>query len=135
MVFQHHIIYSPERKHSIISILLHHARLVWSSLSLPMLSLPSLSTDCLSFLFPGGPGRPLTPFPQADPISLGSQATARFYVGHLYVLVVIPSTCICIHFCVRRDPPNVMLWLSQTGLPLRSKVGQTGQPLWNPGSS
>jgi hypothetical protein len=43
-------------------ILLHHVWLDWSSSSLPMLSLPSLSTDCLSFLPPGGSGPPSPPY-------------------------------------------------------------------------
>jgi hypothetical protein len=46
--------------------LLHHVRLVCSSSSLPMLSLPSQSTDCLSFPPPGGPG-PLRPPPPSWP--------------------------------------------------------------------
>ncbi len=41
-------------------ILLHHVRLARSSLSLPMLSLPSLSTDCLT---PSPPSPKLNPFP------------------------------------------------------------------------
>jgi hypothetical protein len=88
------MIYSPERKNSnqnnksvvtftkfnlirrlltlFVPILLHHVRLVWSSSSFPMLSLPLLGIDYLSFPLSGGPGPPslpsptLTPFP-SDP--------------------------------------------------------------------
>jgi hypothetical protein len=60
-------------------ILLHHARLAQPSSSLSMFSLPSLS-----LISPAswGAGPSLAPFPQADPISLNSQATARSHVGH-----------------------------------------------------
>jgi hypothetical protein len=50
-------------------ILLHHVRLGWSFSSSPMLSLPLLETDCLSFHLSGGPGSPLPPLTHADPIS------------------------------------------------------------------
>ncbi len=42
-------------------ILLHHVWLGWSSLSLPILSRPLLSTDCLSFPTPEGLGPPSPP--------------------------------------------------------------------------
>ncbi len=68
-------------------ILLHHVQLAWFSVSLPRLCLPSLSTDCLSFPPWGGGGRALLhPLPPADPISLRSQATARFYFRHSWYL-------------------------------------------------
>jgi hypothetical protein len=63
-------------------ILLHHIGLGWSSSSFPMLSLPLLGTDCLSFPLSGGLGPALAPLPHADPISLRPQATARFLIGH-----------------------------------------------------
>jgi hypothetical protein len=43
-------------------ILLHHSRLLRSSSSLPMLFLPMLSTDYLSFPAPGELGPPSPPF-------------------------------------------------------------------------
>ncbi len=44
-------------------ILIHHVQLGWSSSSFPMLSLPLLGTDCLSFPLSGGLGPPSPPFP------------------------------------------------------------------------
>jgi hypothetical protein len=44
-------------------ILFHHVRLGWFSLSSPMMSLPLLGTDCLSFPLSGGPGPPSPPSP------------------------------------------------------------------------
>jgi hypothetical protein len=52
-------------------ILLHHVLLARSSSSLPMLSLPSLSNNCLSFLPPGGPGPPSPPSPKLTPFPPG----------------------------------------------------------------
>jgi hypothetical protein len=75
------------RKKRSLPILLHHVQLARSSVSLPRLCLPSLSTDCLSFPPWGGGGRALLhPLPPADPISLRSQATARFYFRHSWYL-------------------------------------------------
>jgi hypothetical protein len=71
-------------------ILLHHVWLARSSSSLPMLSLPSLSTDCLSFPPPGGPGppSPLPPswpyFPQvpgSGPLPRWAQAELALYIA------------------------------------------------------
>jgi hypothetical protein len=109
MVFFTPLIYSPERKtqgqnhfdnHNYIilsflfrkpltlfaPILLHHARLFRSSSSLPMLSLPLLSTDCLSFLPLGGPGPPSPPSPQLTLFPSGprQQSASTLYVGHSY---------------------------------------------------
>jgi hypothetical protein len=102
------MIYSPETKHDIKTnsaiiitliilfshlvkkklltlfalILFHHVQLAQSSSSLPMLSLPLLSTDYLYFPPVGGQGPSLAPFPQVDPIFLRSQATARSHARH-----------------------------------------------------
>ncbi len=66
-------------------ILLHHVRLAQSSSSLTMLSLPLLSTDCLSFLPPGGPGPPSPHFPQVPGNSpLPCQAQVRWAVKEVW---------------------------------------------------
>ncbi len=63
-------------------IFLHHVRLARSSSSLSMLPLPCAEHWLLIFLASWGAGPSLAPFPQADPISLRSQATAHSHVGY-----------------------------------------------------
>jgi hypothetical protein len=59
---------------TLLALVLHHARLLLPSSSFSMLPPSSLSVDCLS---------PLTPLPQADLISLRSQAMPCSHVGHI----------------------------------------------------
>jgi hypothetical protein len=72
-------------------ILLHHVRFDWSSLSVPMLSLPLLGIDCLSFPLSGGTGPPslpsstLTPFP-----SDSRQPPASTYGTGIMVKIHVP---------------------------------------------
>ncbi len=66
-------------------ILLHHVWLVWSSSSLPMLSLPTLSTDCLSFPPLGGPGPPSPPSPELTPFSSGLRQQPASMSGTIIV--------------------------------------------------
>jgi hypothetical protein len=76
-----------------VPILLHHARLVRSSSSLPTVCCPCpcwALTAYLSRLLGAGP--PFTSFPRADPISFRSQATA-----HFYKMLDTPMMCTCEH--------------------------------------
>jgi hypothetical protein len=62
-------------------ILLHHVWLVRSCSSLPMLSLPLLSTDCLSFLPPEGRGPPSPPSPEMTPFPSGPRQQPASVLG------------------------------------------------------
>jgi hypothetical protein len=107
--------HSPERKHSVrinpainhnyiflfiffwkpltlfAPILLHHVRVVWSS-SLPMLSLPTLSTACLSFPPAGGQGPPSLPSPKLTLFPSGSRQQPASVPGTVFGL---RKTCGC----------------------------------------
>jgi hypothetical protein len=64
-----------------VLILLHHVRLAQSSSSLPMSPLFSLSTDCLSFPPPGGPGPPSLPSPKLTPFPSGRRQQPALMSG------------------------------------------------------
>ncbi len=68
-------------------VLLYHIRLARSFLSLPMLSLPSLSTDCLSFPPPGGPGPPSPPSPTLTLFPSGPRQQPASMSGTINIMI------------------------------------------------
>jgi hypothetical protein len=78
-------------------ILLHHARLALSSSSLSMLSLPLLSTDCLSPSPLGGLGPPSPPSPELTPFPSGSRQQPAPMSGTLILLRLLGKMHLTVH--------------------------------------